>query len=283
MTQIEPFESASNLMEDMGMFEAATHAGAIQLAEVKVNTILALPDGSNQDPATQFLANELSHKLGATLVVKHQLETVKSVLEAVEATHAELLVLPVPFGADIGTLKMDSLGDFCDRILSHITVPVLAVRQPLSEAVLKATLQRMVVPLNTQEPRSAVAMSWACRLLQTGGELVALEIGDTHTEIEANQLQKPFDNLDSTHQAAIERVLSRHFAGLIATLQKKSAEFGFGTTVRSVRGRFVDCTLDAIGELAGLAVVAQSTDRRSDTFHRCSDLLLGSSFPVLMV
>jgi len=282
MIPIEPFETASNFLEDMGMFEAATHAPATALPVVDASTVLLALDGSNQDEPARFLAGALAAALGASVVEKAGLESA-SIVNAVREARAQLLVLPVPFGADIGSLREESLGDVVDRLLLAAGIPILAVRQPLGEARLGAAIRRIVVPVFPGEARTGLALAWACRLLRAGGDLHAVEIADREVLAEANLLREPALGTDSTTQASIERVMTRQFASLIAAVQRTASEGGFGAHVVQSSGRFVAETLAAIGDSPGLIVITGSHDRRSTTFHRCADLILGSAYPVLVV
>jgi hypothetical protein len=283
MTHIEPFENIGNLLEDLGMFEAATNAPSTVLPAIDVKSILLALDQSNQDDSARFLAGRLGTLLGASVVEQAALRTAADVEVALRETQASLLVLPVPFGADIGALREDSLGDVVDRLLVGAGVPILAVRHPLDGDTLGTALKRIVVPLSPSESRTATAMAWACRLLQTGGELHALEIADREVLAEANLLRENLQGAGATSQASIERVMMRRFAGLMAVVQRTSNEFGFGASVGYTSGRFVTNTLEAIGQSPGVAIVPGSDDRRSNSYHRCADLILGSTYPVFVV
>jgi len=283
MTPIEPFGNADNMLEDLGMFEAATHAPAVTLPPVNVSSILLALDHSNQDDAARTLAASLAKTLEATVVEKTDLTTAQQVVDVLRAAGAQLLVLPVPFHSDIGQLREESLGEIVDHLLQSADVPILAVRQPVSEENLRSALRRIVVPLSPAESRTALALSWACRLLRAGGDLYAHEIADRDVIDGANLLRDATDNPESQPQADIERVLTRQFAGLVAVVQRTAHEVGFGAHVHSASGRFVAQTLEVVAAAPSLVIVGGSSDRRSTTFHRCMDLILGSTYPVLVV
>ena len=277
MSSSEPFVGAGDLQEDLGMFEAATHAAPIQLPEVSLTTVLLALDGSNQDNTARSVAARVAAACSAQVAEERGLITAQDIRAAKTTHRAELVVLPVPFGSDIGELREESLGVVMDQLLASC-LPILAVRQPLEEAAVQSLFQRLHVPLSPVHESGPKALAWACRLLGPAGTLRVYEFADARLREEARTLGK-----EAEPAAAVGRVLSRFYAGTIAVLQRLAVEKGFQMRVASVSERFVKGTLAAVEQAAGLIVVAGATDRSSDAFHHAADLILGSRGPVLVV
>lgn len=283
MHEMEPFESAANFVEDVGMFEAACHAPATSLPILNVKTILSIPDGSNQDPAVRTLGQQFATMFSANLIERTGLVTAAAIEQACLETQPSLMVVPVPFGSDIGELREESLGEVIDRILATRKCPILAVRQPLDADSLTKVVHNLLVTLVPGESANALSLAWATQLLKSGGEMILLEIADREVLAEAKLLLGSVNINEATAIATLERVLSRQFASLVGVVQRTAAEVGFGARVASASGRFVEQVLAQIGDQPSLVIHAGSKDRRSTAFHRSADLILGSRYPVLVV
>lgn len=278
----DPFLNLGDFQEDLGMFEAATHAEPVEIFDITLNKILFAPDGSSQDPTARRLA-ELVAELTKTEVVEAAgLKTAAEMHAAKQQHGADLLVLPIPFGADIDELGEASLGQLADQILVD-TLPILAVRQAMKEPDLRKCLQHVVVPLSPENRRVVEVLSWACRLLPESGQLTIVEIANAELRAEASHLREPSEPSGFTASERVSRVLTRHFAGSIAAIQKRSTELGFALQVFSTSGQFVESTLAHLEAAPGLVMVAGTGDRRSDSYHHETDLLLASQYPILIV
>lgn len=259
------------------MFEAAAHAEPVDLPAVSLRTVLVALDDSNQDATARAVAKVIADALGAQVSEQPGLTTAQSLRDAKMALAADLLVLPVPFGSDIGELREESLGVVVDQLLASC-LPLLAIRQPQDAAAVQALLRRIYVPLSPVHERGALALAWACRLLGHAGTLRVLEFPDAALRQQARALAAGADS-----QAAMQRVLTRHYAGNVAQVQRLSVASGFQVHVHSLSGRLVDETIQAVDQAAGLVVIDGAVDRRSDAFHHAADLVLASKGPVLVV
>lgn len=280
MHPMEPFENAANFIEDVGLFEAAVHAPATVLPIIQPSRVVVATDGSNQDPATRAVGRMIAERFGQSADLRENLPARE--LDAIHSG-AGLLVVPVPFGSDIGELREESLGPAVDHLLASRACPLLAVRQPLADDLLAAALRNIVVPLVPGETGNDLALGWACHFLKGGGVLTVLENADREVLAEARLLLDGVNVSDSTAVATIERVLNRQFAGLIGAVQRVSADVGFETQVASAGGRFVDSVLARVGDAPTLAIVSCARDRRAANYHRVADLILASRYPVLVV
>ena len=64
---MEPFENAANFAEDVGLFEAATHAPPVELPAPELRAFHLALDGSNQDATARGFAEVLAARTGAAL------------------------------------------------------------------------------------------------------------------------------------------------------------------------------------------------------------------------
>lgn len=282
MAKSDPFLNPGDFQEDMGMFEAATHAPTVALADVDLKTVLFTPDRSNQDPTGRALARLLAETVGANFIEAPDLKTNQDLIAAHGQHPTNLLVLPVPFGRDIAELGEASLGDVVDRLLGT-DLPILAIRQPLAESALPGLLNNVVVPLSPDNPRNDRALAWACRILGRSGTLTVVEVADASLRAEADMHRSPAEPVQQTATERINRVLSRFFAGSVGAIQRKAADRGFQIQVITAGGRFVDSTLMQVKVSPGLVIVPGSLHRQSNPYHNEADLILSSQYPVLVV
>ncbi len=126
---MEPFENESNFQEDVGMFEAATHAGTLVLPTPRVQVVHLALDGSNQDDTARALAQAVAERLQARVHEQTGAADANEILARRRAEQADLLVIPVPFGRDFLKLGMDSLGSVIDMLLRESPCPLLCVRE----------------------------------------------------------------------------------------------------------------------------------------------------------
>ncbi len=278
----DPFLNAGDFQEDLGMFEAATHAAPFAIADIALQTLVVAPDGFNQDATVRGVAQRLAQAVGAQVVEAPGLKTADEVQTAKQRHGADLLVLPVPFGADIGDLREASLGDVVDRLLAD-ALPLLAIRQLMDEPAIGECLRNVVIPLSPENPRSADALAWACRILPASGQLTVVQIADAELRAEASHLREPTEPIGLTASARVSRVLTRHFASPMAAIQRRARDQKFHLQIVEAGNQFVASTLAPLHEAPGLVIVAGSADRRSDSYHHEADLILDSRYPVLIV
>lgn len=283
MRSIEPFENTANLMEDVGMFEAAVHAPPATLPLVQPAAILVALDASNQDPAASALGKLLGDRLGAIVHERSGLSKVRALLAAAADMDCGLIVLPVPYGSDISELREESLGEVMDCLLVESRLPLLAVRQPRDADYLALALRNILVPLTPACSHNDLALGWACRLLNDGsGRLNMVEVADRDVLAEARLLSETQGEAAAA-SASLGRVLDRQFASLVSVVQRTANEAGFDAIVTSTADRFVHRAVELANEGPTLTIAAGSRDHRSPTYHRAADLILGSTDPVLIV
>ncbi len=282
MATSEPFLNSGDFQEDLGMFEAATKSTAVDLPEVALGAVLLATDGSNQDATARSVALKLAAAVGAKFGEDSGLKTVADLQAAKKAHNADMLVLPVPFGSDIGDLREESLGEVIDRMLA-LDLPILAIRQPLEEGAVGDVFEHVIVPLTPDNPRSIVALAWGCKILNGSGTLTIVEIANAELKAEAEELREDAESPSANAAARVTRVLTRYFGGSISAVQRKAAECGISINVEIATGRFVESTLAQLDDEPGLVIIAGTTDRRSDSFHQEADAILASRYPVLIV
>ncbi len=278
---IEPFESQSHLNEYVGMFEAAAHPRATSISLPTVSTILLAKDGSNQDEtalrASRALAGaarivECTPSMGAT-----------EILTAAKTHQADAIVLPVPFGRDYGVLKGESLGSVVDMLLLESTCPVLCVRDLLDEEQIASAFARPILPVTIGNSAIFHAAGWAFRMVSNGGTVDAVAIADEDVINEAKQCVT--DELE-TREFIRERVIrsiTRELGGVFSAIQKEASTRGVNAQIETFMGRFVPI-INQFSQNAPRLIV-WGMERRHDcpTFHRATDLILSSRWPVLIV
>jgi len=279
----ESFENAAELAENVGLFEAATHAVPVELPTPELRAVHLAFDGSNQDGTARGFAQTLAARTGAVVHEQSGAAVASDILAAAREHAADLLVVPAPFGRDYQLLRDESLGSVVDQILLESTCPVLCVREVMTQAQIEAALQRLVVPIVRQEASVARALGWAFRALTAGGRLDLVAVADRGVLEEARRLLGDSVDPETFSPEQVLRRLWGDIGSLVAAAQKRGSAADLAVHVETRFGEFVPLVLAEAGEQPRLIVWGITRDHDAPAFHRAVDLLLESRGPVLMV
>lgn len=280
----EPFEMGENMEEDLGMFEAALGAGKVKLDFSPISSVLSIMDGSQQEPTCRQLAQLISERLGAKYVEQEAGTSREQLVRVCDALQSGLIVLPVPYGEDIGTLSGQSLGSIADSLLQTCTAPILCVRDPIDAPNSAQTFERILGVLMREDETSASALSWAFRLADPRGRIHLLELADRSSLLNARQLLQGKDESGTIEEATIGRAVTSRLGGLIGAAQHYALGKGLPLHVDFRLGNPVKETLAMAQHLdSGLIIVARSADHTASGFHFAQDLLLATRKCVLVV
>ncbi len=280
---MEPFESAANLDEDVGLFEAATHSAVVVLPEPALRTIVAALDGSNQDATSRTYAELLAARTGANVVELAGPTSAAEILAATESHRADLLIVDVPYGQDYGELGGDSLGSVVDLLLLKSPVPVLCVRAVQDREGVQAALDSVIVPVAVADDEVTRALGWAFRVTPEGGRIDLVAVADRDVLSEASHLIADTPDLRTLEPSRLSRALLSEIGGVVAATQKRGAAEGRTVHVETRVGKFVPLTLAELHGRPHVIIWGLTRDHASPAFHRAVDLLLASTGPVLMV
>jgi nucleotide-binding universal stress UspA family protein len=178
------------IQKNMEAFEAALSSGkaAKEAASFRLKGILAAFDGSNQDEDVLGLSKTLASKvkiplfllpstekegmdLGKTLetltqegirvegLLSEKEEAFRRILEALKARKPNLLVLPSPFGHDLGELGQTTLGTVVEVAISKGDCPTLVVRGSLSDPELYLSRPHLIIRDEVEADNKALAMA----------------------------------------------------------------------------------------------------------------------------
>jgi len=226
----EPFELADNMEEDLGLFEAATHAPRVRLERPQVGSVLVVAPAGGSPRAVEAcrsLGHAVAARLGAT-VMEDMEETRSSeeLRQAVDRTGAGLVVTAIELlGAVAAT-----------AVLAADTVPVLCLgrhrrRGRGRPAAPDETLEAIVLPLLADTPPARRATAWACHLAAAAGaagRLRAVELADPRARAAARSRAGAGAGLDD---AVVGRVVSGRLGGIVAAVQREAAAHGFAAEV----------------------------------------------------
>lgn len=228
------------LGDNMRAFEAALEAGAARLADIGPERALAAGDGSNQTDTLCTVVAELLRALpsltslaligeGFSLLEEAppavRIEAMKprllleperaheQILTAARETHADLVVLPIPFLGDFDDLGDDSLGTTGDVLLERMHLPLLAVRDPSRRGV----LQRTVLFVEDSSPAALRAAAWAAAVAGEGLRVVVAA-----SEAERRAWSHLAGRRFAPDDDAVREALSLGTAPLVAAIHRAS-------------------------------------------------------------
>ncbi|GIW82003.1 MAG: hypothetical protein KatS3mg105_3810 [Gemmatales bacterium] len=273
----------NTVFEDVGMFEAAVHAQAVELESPELKRLVLSLDGSNQDETAKLFAAQLSSTAGAEVFEQTGAQNAREILEFAAQKQAQLLIVPVPFGQDIDELQNESLGSVVDVLMLESACPVFCVRQPMAAEAVAQALSDAIVPVNVNEASTPRAAAWSFRFVKSGGRIELLAVPDRDVIEEARKLLGSAIDPLALQREALDRAVTHDIAGLIAAVQKRGAEEGFNVHVELQLGRPVQVVLERANKGPHLIVVGTPKDHTTLAFHRALDLILGAVGPVVVV
>ncbi|MCA9320916.1 MAG: hypothetical protein KDB53_09285 [Planctomycetes bacterium] len=284
-----PDEKDSDLSQSLGMFEAAVKPQALKLAATKTECTLTVFDGSNQDATTKALGEAVAERLGSCLVTKtfegtasrDARETVDLILIEAQNTKAGLIVLDAPFGEDIGSLEMESLGSVIDLLIEEPGPPLLIARHPIADAA--AGLADSVLIVSWRERLQGAAASWAAAIAKGGGRVEMIAVPDPYLLSEIRAILGDDEGAKLTEDL-MHRAETRLAGGLVSAMQQASDIDGFSVSFRVAQGAAVQrTTVDLIGDSGRLAIVAYAKGVDPVSRGRARDIILASRGPVLAI
>ncbi|MFT7618467.1 MAG: hypothetical protein ACI97A_002110 [Planctomycetota bacterium] len=271
--------------DSMGLFEAAFQARHVDLKIPTISSILMLHDDSDQTDTVTRLAGIAAKKFGAeiTEIASPALgmdaaEKVNYILK--EAVGADLIVMPAPFGEDIGSLKTESLSSVVDLILAESQVPILIARNAIESV--ENVLENPVILLDWHERFQGIAASYGCLFAGATGEVELISTIDPATMSEMEALLGNDEDDMATFKRLIGRAETRLSGGIVAAVQKLGTTQGFDSRFEVQKGResSKECA-DRTVEKDGFSVCSYLARIQSPSLNRIRDLILNSSQPVL--
>lgn len=246
----EPFELGENMEEDLGLFEAATHALRFDVGPLTIRHVLAVTAGGAPVAA---VADGLAARLSATRT------------DAAEAADA-LLAAAARLGDAVvvasAALPEATIAALVAPRTDTAAVPVVLV--PDAPAGGAAALDVLVLPLFADAAPARRACVWACGLAAAAaprGFVHAVELASPTTRRAARRLRPgPARAVDGPGEAAVGRVVTGGLGGIVAGLQRHATRHGTTVDVTFRGGRPVADVLEVVRGLGRPATVVLGRD-----------------------
>lgn len=269
-----------DLRRQMAAFEAARVEEAVELAPPKIERILAVLDGSDQQPLVTALAGAMAARTGAT--VSQWSGSGPDVHAEILATASEcqLMVVPSPFGRNYAEMH-DTLSTAMDLVLTRGSIPVCIARGPIENP--DACVQHPIVSLTLDRHRKVAATNAAVALARGGGTVDLLSVVDPEQGIHREELLGRFLEPGDLSVDVLEGLASARAAALTAALMRQSDELDIEPRVHFRVGDPVETLLEAGEEHPGLLVTGLQRDPTKVEHEAARRLVLASRLPVLLV
>jgi nucleotide-binding universal stress UspA family protein len=304
-----------SLEESIGSFEAAMHAIEPDLYEPRLERMLVVLDGSNQDSTVAGIAQALAERTSASGLVsacytgpdQTDLEAklqetaaaipnaralprppdaatrkpFEQILALAQKEQCEIILLCAPYGENFDDLGAASVGSNLDLLLARAEVPLLVIREPKADPA--RCLQHLLVPITPYDPELVDAAAWTLRLAGPNADIRLLAVVDKDLLSAAGGVlknQRDFDEMDERQLAGLNRPKA---AGLIAAVQRHCAGSGQGCRVSIRTGDFVPIVSEFMNEQDGIVVAQAPRDPGATIFQRVQALTRACRNPVLVV
>lgn len=318
MDQIQADEK--DIRKNIRAFEGALESKPVSLTIPDLRRILLAIDGSNQDETSVRLAAKLARRTEALVMIiyayegpldqartdyltakageligagirvevfkrelpaPHGRRSFEQILEAADSYRADLIVVCAPYMEDFTELGRHSAGTNLDILMSRANVPLLVVREP--QASSPESLRGILVPVSPYTSHTLEAAGWALRLLPNDGFLLLVGTVDREQLEHAGSLLSGYVSIHELDDEMLAGLYRPEVAGLIAELQRRAADAGFGCKVLVRAGSEVQ-TLAQLADQEGLTlVVGCPCEPTSPSFQRAQALVRESLRPMLVV
>ena len=233
------------------MFKHAQVGEVAAVEPVHVRRVLLVLDGSTQDllsiafaahcqrsfqcPATVLdaresetsnqLAESVAKQLAAESINKPSGDSFDQILDAIEATACDFIIVPCPYGRDLDTIGPDSTGTVIDVLLARSPVPLLVVRRPYE--VVGAVFSHVLLMLIGENKAAAAAAAWASAFVSHSGRVQLVLILEEEFYENIRQLMQAVDpKVEITPESLSQALLKTHMR-LHRGLQKSASNIGF--------------------------------------------------------
>lgn len=307
----------TDIQQSVDAFSAALRARAVNLRTPRIERILLAVDHSNQGETAERLAAALARAHQARIILlyayegrrdaeresylsararaleahgislepmeepvrtEHGLRSFEQILETCAARGPELIIVPAPYLDDYTKLGDASVGANLDVLMRRAHVPLLVVRKPGVEP--EACLANALLPITPYGPATAEAAAWMLTIVRSGANLrllASVEHGEMQ-DVATQSLDLDLPGVDAEKLAGLRRP---ELAGLIAELQRRTAEAGLGCRLMVRGGDALETTRELANDAPGLLVLASCAqpfiELRNLALVRCS------TNPVLIV
>lgn len=309
----------TDIQQSVDAFSAALRARDVALPTPRMERILLAVDRSNQGETAERFAAALARTHGARVILlyayegrrdaeredylsararaleaagislepmeepvrtEHGLRSFEQILETCVQKRPELIVVPAPYLDDYSKLGEASVGANLDVLMGRAQVPLLVVRRPGVDP--DACLRNALLPITPYVPATVEAAAWMLKLVRSGANLrllASVEHGEMH-DVAPEPIDLDLPQVDAEKLAGLRRP---EIAGLIAQLQRRTAEANLGCRLIVRGGDALETTRELANADEGLLVLASCAQPliqlRNIALVRCSTnpvLIVGS-------
>lgn len=245
--------------DSVRLFMRAQVGEMTPLESRRPDRVLLVLDGSDQDSSGVAVARYMVDRLQATLLVLDAREDAQDdlaplvardleaealprgrgtafeqILEALETSGCDLVVVPSPFGRDLESVGADSTGTVVDVLLARSPVPVLVIRGPFPTEARMFRRARLAVEGEDAAARAAAAATLG--LLAEGSDLLLVVVLDEEFYENLLEIMEILDPEADLRPDAVSDALAKAHMRLHRSLQKATEDLGLAYRLRIDRG-----------------------------------------------
>jgi hypothetical protein len=240
----------ADLANSMDLFQRADVGDVTAIEPVRPSQLLIALDGSAQDIAAVQLGKQLRERFQCRVAhlspipadvpkprvtdgleefstaIEPTAETsYDSILAATDATEADLVIVPCPFGRDFKSIGEDSTGTVVDVLIARSSVPFIAVRKPVTN--IEDPTQHVRLVLTGTNPAADLAARRAVSLVHSTGRLDLLLLVEESFYQNFRQSLSAIDPDAKVSYEDLEHALARTYARLHTSLHRTADAMGF--------------------------------------------------------
>lgn len=269
----------SDLKAQMAQFEAARTGEPLQLEPAELRQVLAVRDGSTEDPAVLALARAIGTRTGAQVreLAVAAGDPVPAVLAAAQG--CQLVVVQHRLGETSGSGHDGPLPAAIESLLARCPAALCLARAPFDEHFVSHPL----VALQIERQRKVEATAMALALARNGGELALLSVVDPSQPVRNEELLRRYIDPQDLSPEVLQGLATARAAILTAALQRRSREWKVRVLVKFAVGDAIATALEAATRRRSLLVAGRAADQDNAGAQRARQLVQRCTVPLLLV
>jgi len=183
---------------------------------------------------TNELADDVATSLSATALPKASGDSFEQILDGIESSGGDLIIVPCPYGRDYEAVGPDSSGTVIDVLLARSPVPLLVVRKPYGDE--DELFHQVMLVLIGENKAAPAAAAWAAGFVGHSGsvQLVLILEEEFYNNVRS-LMQEIAPDVEISADSLSSALLKTHMH-LHVGLQKAAEQSGFHYELAVLRG-----------------------------------------------
>lgn len=171
------------------------------------------------------LSDAAADAVGAAALPRTGGDAFEQILRAVDASEADLLIVPSPFGRDLDRVGPDSTGTVIDVLVARSKAAMLVVRRPFDPE--GRVFEKVLLVVTGENPAARLAAEWSAGLVAPGGRTELVMVLEEELQETMESLLRTIDPDADVRPEVLTEALARSQARLHRAMKKSADDRDF--------------------------------------------------------